>query len=64
MTGSEIKQWRETHKLSQKQMAKLLHLGRSDTVSRWELGSREPSPFLYLALEALDARLAAENGNA
>jgi len=60
MTGSEIKQWRETHNLSQREMAALLHLGRGDTVSRWELGLRIPPPYLYLALEALDARLATE----
>ena len=58
MKPEDIKLWRKTHGLSQIKLSKLLHVSRSDTVMKWEKGYRHPPPYLYLALEALDARLA------
>lgn len=49
MTPDEIKAFRETHKLSQSELALFLGV-TSLTVSRWELGKRAVPSFLELAL--------------
>lgn len=58
MKPDDIKLWRKTHNMTQRRLAELLHVHRSDTIWTWESGKRTPPPYLYLALEALDARLA------
>jgi transcriptional regulator with XRE-family HTH domain len=57
----DLKAWRETHGISQAQLARWLQVDQM-TISRWERGSGRrgaPGRILDLALEALDQRLAA-----
>ena len=58
MEGADVKRWREDHKLTQEDLARLLGV-RALSVSRWERGAQKPpGNLLELALEALDRRLA------
>jgi transcriptional regulator with XRE-family HTH domain len=56
MTGDELIRWRKRHGLTQKELADLLGV-RNMTIYRWECGMRSISPYLYLALEALENRI-------
>lgn len=58
---ADVRAFRERHGLTQEQLAALLLLpnpktGGRITVARWEAGTREPPPFLPLALETIAAR--------
>jgi DNA-binding transcriptional regulator YiaG len=52
ITAKQIKQWRQGHELSQKQLAALLGVNEL-TISRWERGTQSAPYFLKLALESL-----------
>ncbi|MBN1548350.1 MAG: helix-turn-helix transcriptional regulator [Syntrophaceae bacterium] len=54
MKPSELKRWRMKNDWSQEQLAAVLKVS-SQTVSRWERGTREIPSFLYLALERLES---------
>lgn len=53
MTSKELKQWRETHKMTQQQLASLLGVFNV-TIARWETGVRKIPSFLHLALLGLE----------
>lgn len=55
-SANRIKQARKALKLSQRELAKALGLSRKQTVSEWETGRKEPVPYIWLALEALQRR--------
>jgi DNA-binding transcriptional regulator YiaG len=57
MSGTELRMWRKAHHLTQVGLAERLGITWI-TVQRWEVGHQAPPPYLYLALEALEARLA------
>jgi transcriptional regulator with XRE-family HTH domain len=65
MTGDELIRWRKRQGLTQKELADLLGVWNM-TVYRWECGMRAISPYLHLALEALENRIkkGGENGTA
>ena len=52
MTPEELREWRTSRGLTQKQLAELLGVKQS-SVSRWEDGKRKIPPFLKLALEKI-----------
>jgi transcriptional regulator with XRE-family HTH domain len=56
MTGEDLLRWRKRHGLTQKELADLLGV-RNMTIYRWECGMRSISPYLNLALEALESRM-------
>ena len=56
MKGKELKNWRKKYNLTQLELSRYLNIERV-TVARWEVGIRTISPFLFLALEALENRL-------
>ena len=56
MTGENLLKWRKRHGLTQKELADLLGV-RNMTIYRWECGMRSISPYLHLALEALENRM-------
>jgi len=56
VTGKELKEWRQRHRLTQVELAQMLGVIRV-TVARWEGGTRGIPPFLPLALEALEYRM-------
>ena len=56
MKGDDLLAWRKRHRLTQKELANLLGV-RNMAVYRWECGMRTISPYLHLALEALEHRL-------
>jgi transcriptional regulator with XRE-family HTH domain len=56
MSGEDLLRWRKRHGLTQKELADLLGV-RNMTIYRWEWGMRSISPYLYLALKALDMEL-------
>jgi transcriptional regulator with XRE-family HTH domain len=60
MTGDELIRWRKRHGLTQKELADLLGV-RNMTIYRWECGMRSISPYLHLALEALEYRMKKED---
>jgi transcriptional regulator with XRE-family HTH domain len=53
MTGKELKEWRENHKMTQQQLAYLFGVFNV-TVARWETGVRKIPSFLHLALLGLE----------
>jgi DNA-binding XRE family transcriptional regulator len=53
--GKDLREWRETNKLTQDQLADKLKVARN-TVSRWEAGTRTIPPYLELALKQLASR--------
>lgn len=55
MNGEELKAFRERLDLSQEQLAKELKVA-SNTISRWELGTRKIPEYLELALETIERR--------
>ena len=55
MKGEELKKWRATYHLTQRELAQHLKVERV-TVARWEVGLRVIPSFLFLALEALEIR--------
>lgn len=59
MTPNELREARLRLGLTQAQFADALHVW-TNTVSRWELGTRPVPRSLFLALEALQARDAKE----
>jgi transcriptional regulator with XRE-family HTH domain len=63
MTGEDLLRWRKRQGLTQKELADLLGV-RNMTIYRWECGMRSISPYLTLALEALENRMkkGGENG--
>jgi transcriptional regulator with XRE-family HTH domain len=61
MTGEDLFRWRKRHGLTQKELADLLGV-RNMTIYRWECGMRSISPYLHLALEALDNRMESGGG--
>jgi transcriptional regulator with XRE-family HTH domain len=56
MTGEDLLRWRKRHGLTQKELADLLGV-RNMTIYRWECGMRSISPYLHLALKALENRM-------
>lgn len=55
-----MKEWREGHGLTQRELANLLDLD-PQTISRWERGVKQPrGRVLQLALERLDDKLKAD----
>ncbi len=56
MNKDELKQFRERIGLNQGELSKALSVA-GNTVSRWELGTREIPKFLPLALETIERRL-------
>jgi transcriptional regulator with XRE-family HTH domain len=56
MTGEDLLRWRKRHGLTQKELADLLGV-RNMTIYRWECGMRSISPYLHLALKALDMEI-------
>jgi transcriptional regulator with XRE-family HTH domain len=62
MTGEDLFRWRKHHGLTQKELADLLGV-RNITIYRWECGMRALSPYLHLALEALENRIMKGDSN-
>ena len=62
MKGDDLLAWRKRHRLTQKELANLLGV-RNLAVYRWECGMRSMSPYLHLALEALEQRITKEAGH-
>lgn len=62
MRGEDLLKWRKRQGLTQKELANLLGV-RNMTVYRWECGMRGISPYLHLALEALENRMQKGVGN-
>ncbi len=56
MTREELKVWRHGREMLQRELAHRLGVAVM-TVIRWEAGTRKISPFLHLALQAIDATL-------
>ncbi len=56
MEGGELRAWRDSHSLTQEQLATHLKV-RGNTVARWERDERGIPPFLFFALQSLDAQL-------
>jgi transcriptional regulator with XRE-family HTH domain len=52
MTGKELKGWRQTHDLTQANLAERLGVA-TNTVYRWESDQRAIPPFLDLALRQI-----------
>ena len=59
MVGSQIREWRWAHHLSQPQLAAHLNVTVL-TIRRWEADYQSPPGFLRLALERLDQLLVAQ----
>ena len=57
MTPDTLKAWRESHELTQNQLASLLNV-TTTTISRWECGQSKIPAFLLLALHHLHRELA------
>jgi transcriptional regulator with XRE-family HTH domain len=60
MSGKELQEWRRKWGLSQEGLAQRLGVIRV-TVARWETGTRAISPFLPLALAALEYNIKKES---
>ena len=52
MTPQDLAAFRETHGLTQQQLAEKLRVDRV-TIARWETGARSIPPYLDLALETV-----------
>jgi DNA-binding transcriptional regulator YiaG len=64
LSPAEVLAWRETHQLTQAELAEMLGLrSGAVTVSSWENGRSTPQPYLILALEALERRLEARRSD-
>jgi transcriptional regulator with XRE-family HTH domain len=64
--GMNLKAWREEHRLSQAQLARLLEVDQM-TISRWERGAGRraaPGKVLELALAELERRLGGQEMSA
>jgi transcriptional regulator with XRE-family HTH domain len=61
VTGDELKEWRETRRLTQTELSELLGV-KFNTISRWEIGLRGIPSFLELALETIGRRLNGKKG--
>jgi transcriptional regulator with XRE-family HTH domain len=55
MAPKDLKKWREKNGYSQSQLARVLGVA-TQTISRWERGTRVIPPFLHLALNSLKGR--------
>lgn len=53
MNRLELKTWRRTRYLSQRELSEILGV-RTNTVARWETGENDVPPYLHFALERLD----------
>lgn len=62
MEPSDLKVWRQKHKLTQRQLAGLLGVTPM-CVAYWEWGKRRIPSFLPLALEALEIRFKKGEGD-
>lgn len=60
MTNTELKAWRESHALTQEQLAERLQV-RGNTIARWERGKRQIPPYLFFALQNLESQIEGEN---
>jgi DNA-binding XRE family transcriptional regulator len=52
MTPQDLVAFRETHELTQQELAEKLRVDRV-TIARWETGARSIPPYLDLALETV-----------
>ncbi|HEX2174213.1 MAG TPA: helix-turn-helix transcriptional regulator [Dehalococcoidia bacterium] len=63
MKGQELKRWRESHGLTQQQLADEVGVTWV-TIARWEAGSRSPNKFTLPLLEKAIARIERRQGKA
>ena len=63
MTGEDIRREREKLGITQDELAKLLGVA-TNTVSRWEIGQRNPHPLTLKAIRTVLAEVKAEMAKA
>lgn len=63
MTGEDIRRERERLGITQDELAKLLGVA-ANTVSRWEIGQRNPHPLTLKAIRTVLAEVKAEMAKA
>ncbi len=56
MTSKQLVEFRETHGLTQQELANRLRVDRV-TIARWEIGARAIPPYLDLALETVARKI-------
>jgi transcriptional regulator with XRE-family HTH domain len=56
MTPKQLVEFRETHGLTQQELANRLRVDRV-TIARWEIGARAIPPYLDLALETVARKI-------
>ena len=61
MTGQEIKEWRQSHGLTQEQFAREVGVSWS-TIAKWEGGQRSPNRFTLPLLERAIQRIEKREG--